>query len=350
MRDADMVIAISNVDGNVTLSHRDSRNERAPSVSSIQSGLTLVANMSGPITNSSSWAITFLRDKTADGYKDIVNGTQNFIWAYGSSNVSSNDVNAAIGYHGPHRKSVSGNLLAPNSSFTGDDGAGEDDEEDGEAADFDKNVQLHGALMFVAWGFLAPLGILIARFGKNKMGVWWFRAHVFLLFIGVGVLTIYSFVLIYKVADPDHFLTDVNIHPVLGLAVFVACLTQFVQGFIIDRLFKPARKTIPWYDQLHWWLGRATLIAAWVNIPIGLDNYNAAGTVTVSTNYYYAYYCWIGFIVVGFVLLQIFVGGTKHQEQGMVSFADNGENAIVARGVDEEGNGAKIVEIEHKKD
>lgn len=44
-------------------------------------------------------------------------------------------------------------------------------------------VLIHGILMTVAWLVCAPAGVAVARFFKAKLGKWWFRIHVFLMFV-----------------------------------------------------------------------------------------------------------------------------------------------------------------------
>lgn len=84
----------------------------------------------------------------------------------------------------------------------------------------------------------------------------------------------------------------------IGLALLVLCTLQVVGGFLIDFLFSPDRKSIPWWDKMHWWMGRFTLIAAIVNIPIGLLLYsNMLGIVPITWSALYALAITISIIV-----------------------------------------------------
>ncbi|KAJ3145113.1 hypothetical protein HDU89_007529 [Geranomyces variabilis] len=148
----------------------------------------------------------------------------------------------------------------------------------------EKLVKAHGLIMGIAWGVLAPAAVLIARFGKAAMGVWWFRVHAS-IFVAVVILTYVAFVLVYESigSDGTHFsVADNGAHVILGLIVLILAAPQAFLGIIIDRLYKPDRQSVPIHDQIHHHLGRLTLLVAVVNIPFGIWLYyrDAPGSPT----------------------------------------------------------------------
>eukprot|EP00842_Homolaphlyctis_polyrhiza_P000138 jgi/Hompol1/1124/HPOL_000044-RA len=44
---------------------------------------------------------------------------------------------------------------------------------------YDYILRIHGYLLFFAWTISPAIGIFIARYLKDYLGVWWFRLHVF---------------------------------------------------------------------------------------------------------------------------------------------------------------------------
>lgn len=93
-------------------------------------------------------------------------------------------------------------------------------------------VSWHGRSMVLAWGILAPLAVLIARFFKVMPGqdwprvldnpTWW-RAH----WMGqslVLALTLFGLVLIWREAQSG------SLHGTLGYAILVLCLIQVSLG------------------------------------------------------------------------------------------------------------------------
>ena len=64
---------------------------------------------------------------------------------------------------------------------------------------------VHGIIMTVAWGVCPFVGIFVARYLKEKLGVWWYRIHVVFMLGGVGGLTIAGFLIKYLTAQPPHF-------------------------------------------------------------------------------------------------------------------------------------------------
>jgi len=130
-------------------------------------------------------------------------------------------------------------------------------------------ARLHALCMFLAWGVCASLGIFISRFGKNKLGIWWFRFHVG-LGVSVLVLNILGFISIFGYLDWELQFDDT--HHQIGFMAIGGLIIQVCLGFAADRLYDAQRKEVPfWPDQVHWYLGLTIWIAAVINIILGLN-------------------------------------------------------------------------------
>lgn len=160
--------------------------------------------------------------------------------------------------------------------------------------DYKSLLIIHGLLMFLAWGVAPFIAIFIARFLKH-IGHTWYLLHmgIFALITGGGSLA--GFLLVYLYKTPPHF---EGFHRTLGLVVFIITFLQITLGFVIDKLYAPGRKSIPWWDQMHWWVGRALFLAGIVNIFTGLKQYEEK--YAMSIGWYIGYATWLA---VGFGLM-----------------------------------------------
>ncbi|KAJ3240703.1 hypothetical protein HDU81_002894 [Chytriomyces hyalinus] len=176
----------------------------------------------------------------------------------------------------------------------------------------------HGIVMFLAWGVL-PFGLIfVARYMKSKMGHAWYLTHMGGFLIGVGGLTVVGLILIeLQVPDGDvRFLTST--HGKIGVAMAFAMMpVQWVLGFVSNALFRLDRPAVPWWDQMHWWTGRALVILGIAQMHLGLELYDS------STGVFVAYWIWIGVVLLG--LFGFFgefkLGGVVHHLKG-----DDGQN------------------------
>jgi len=129
--------------------------------------------------------------------------------------------------------------------------------------------RLHGAIMFIAWGFLISIGGLVARFFKSK-GAWWFKVHIFCQMTGV-ILMVAAFVMAIMFTDVlnnPHFAAS---HQKAGLAVVILGLINPVLGSLADFLYKPDRKFTPIFPDLaHWFLGHLLIIGSFIVLFLGL--------------------------------------------------------------------------------
>jgi hypothetical protein len=123
----------------------------------------------------------------------------------------------------------------------------------------------HAILMFVSWYICPSIAVFLARFMKGSLGVWWFRLHFGLMSTSLVMSTI-AMILIF-VAQKVSFS---GAHQYFGMTLFCLMFVQVFLGVFIDKLFNPYRLSIPWYDKIHWWLGRLLCILGIVTIFLGI--------------------------------------------------------------------------------
>ncbi|KAJ3082620.1 hypothetical protein HK102_001566 [Quaeritorhiza haematococci] len=191
--------------------------------------------------------------------------SESFIWAVGNSAPSTPDnPSSSFGFH-DRKGSFSCDFGAVG---TGGNAAGAGSGGEAIMASWDPVMtrNAHGFLMFLAWGVFPFIGIFIARYLKDALGVWWYRLHMGLLILGPGLIGFTAFIIIVLVRS-SHFNT---LHTFLGLLITLLSFAQIALGFVANALWKPTRTSIPWWDQLHWWQGRGLALLALVNLLIGL--------------------------------------------------------------------------------
>lgn len=173
---------------------------------------------------------------------------------------------------------------------------------------------LHGISMTFAWVFCASLGIFVARFLKNKLGVWWFRLHIITLILAVLLTLIGIIFAVFGMASGTHF---THPHHLIGVVVMMGAFVQPLLGVAADRLFNPSRSGVPFFpDQLHWWIGRLTHLLGVVNVLFGVWLLQQRGGAPLIV--FYLNYVFIGIIVVlsiGVSLAFEASGGAAHHVQ-----------------------------------
>ncbi|KAJ1559057.1 hypothetical protein HK405_012169 [Cladochytrium tenue] len=181
---------------------------------------------------------------------------------------------------------------------------------------------IHGALMFVAWGVCPYVGIFIARFLKDALGVWWYRLHLGIMLVGVGGISVAALIFKALYMVPPHFVTT---HQRMGLFVEVILVVQIVLGFVSNAMWSPTRTSIPWWDQAHWWLGRSVTFLSLVTMYLGFGDFNeATPTTPVSAGVIVLFFTWIGSCLVVLVAGQFRFGQVNH-----VAPADGGSSGGV---------------------
>ncbi|XP_050234032.1 cytochrome b561 domain-containing protein At4g18260 [Mercurialis annua] len=131
------------------------------------------------------------------------------------------------------------------------------------------DVALHGILLWLSMGFLAPLGILIIRMshreegGKKKV---FFYLHLVLQVLSVLLATAGAIMSIKSFENAFD-----NNHQRIGLALYGAIWVQAIIGFL--RPLKGSKRRGTWYF-LHWLLGTIISLIGIINIYTGLNAYH----------------------------------------------------------------------------
>jgi uncharacterized membrane protein YhaH (DUF805 family) len=120
-------------------------------------------------------------------------------------------------------------------------------------------------------------------------------------------------VLIVAVTVNDHF---ENAHQVIGLIIFIFAVLQTILGVVINHLFDANRSTLPWHDQLHWWLGRLVMLLAVINIFLGIELYGENESVLMGL-----FGAFIVIVIGVFAVGQWKFGQTHHQSVPLNEYA-----------------------------
>lgn len=184
----------------------------------------------------------------------------------------------------------------------------------------------HAWLMIIAWIFLVPIAVLIARFYKN-IGHKWFLLHRGIQIIAL-LLTVVGFALAVssKVANgyeiPASFLSIRSGHQRLGLYVFLMMIINPVIGYLADKLYDPQRTSVPfWPDYLHIILGYSAVFGGFANSYTGIDLF---ASYDQGVKYYIILSVWIGLLIIFFIFKQI-SGATKYVHVKSENENENGK-------------------------
>ncbi|KAI9349187.1 hypothetical protein BDR26DRAFT_816864 [Obelidium mucronatum] len=170
-------------------------------------------------------------------------------------------------------------------------------------------ILIHAVSMFFAWSVLPPIAIFIARYMKDRWGHNWYLAHKHIMLGGVGSLLILGVVAVES--SFDHWFLGNTVHGLIGMGlVFVGYPMQIVLGYVSNAMWSPTRVHVPWWDRVHWVVGRGLVLLAVVNTYFGLVLYGVGEGWWVV-----AYGLWIGVGVlgVGFGFVgEYLMGGVVH--------------------------------------
>ncbi|KAI9335755.1 hypothetical protein BDR26DRAFT_804719 [Obelidium mucronatum] len=171
-------------------------------------------------------------------------------------------------------------------------------------------VLYHGLCMFFAWCICPSAAIFIARYLKTRLGHLWYKLHVGIMFGGVALLMALGLLFI-ELSLPDGVasFSGRTVHGVIGMVIaFGLYPVQIVLGYVANALFSTERKEIPWWDKLHWWVGRIAVLLGLANICLGLLLWNAGAA-------YIAVYWSIVAMILGVFVWMEFKGGAVHHVQ-----------------------------------
>ncbi|KAJ3300693.1 DOMON domain-containing protein frrs1L [Borealophlyctis nickersoniae] len=320
---AEIFMGWTNSTGGITLSQRTATAYARPGLSPAQTATLIPLAVSKP-----SWAniaFSFRRPLTPAQGKSIT-ATSPYVFAYSGTRPTAPD-NPASGFEKHDEAGHINNLDVTKASAGGGNGGaaaggstsgqGKPAIELGDVA-YTTILKAHGALMFIAWGIAPFLGIFIARYLKDALGIWWYRLHVGLMLGVTGALTMASFILILLYVAPPHFDTTDSAHRPMGLAIVIAMIIQIILGFVCNALWSPDRPAVPIWDKAHWWLGRLTFLLAIINMYLGIDLYGTYGDIKkpLIAGLYWA---WIAVGILGLVAGN-FIFGQRHHVKGHTEY------------------------------
>ncbi|KAJ3247478.1 hypothetical protein HDU78_004183 [Chytriomyces hyalinus] len=168
----------------------------------------------------------------------------------------------------------------------------------------------HGLAMFFAWGVFPFIFIFVARYLKHRLGRKWYWIHLAGMLYGVCGLTAAGLVFIELTVETGvNRFTEAGVHGFLGIAIcFVLLPLQCLMGFLSNAFFKTDRKTIPWWDKVHWWTGRIVVMLGFAQIQLGLTAHDAALWVIVA---FWAWAFLVAVVLFG-VVGEWYLGGPSH--------------------------------------
>ena len=147
-------------------------------------------------------------------------------------------------------------------------------------------LTVHAILNLLAWGVLAPTGILLARHFRLQLGSKWVIYHMSIMLL-TGLCSIIAIGLAFYALD-THLVTW---HQWLGTVIALAVLVQASVGLVLYR-GSVALKTRSRLTRLHRAGGFLFLLLGWVNITLGIFEYYG-GREKVPA---YVLYGWVGLI------------------------------------------------------
>jgi hypothetical protein len=158
-------------------------------------------------------------------------------------------------------------------------------------------LSTHGALMFLGWAVVMPVGIYVAAFERNKLENW-LQVHQAIMVSAAGCILI-AYIIALSVVS-GHFKQT---HQMIGHALFAWLVVQAAVGFTIRRLHERQRMPRRWYDNLHRISGALLQVSALVNIGFGLRDHPWANqTIGIA----YGLYC--------FSIIVVFLWAFMHRD------------------------------------
>ena len=171
----------------------------------------------------------------------------------------------------------------------------------------EKLIKAHAWMMIISWVVLIPVGIVVARFLKDKLGVWWFRVHRFTQWMAV-LATFAAFGMAIWFTNED-FKGENKSHKIIGLIVVLVAFLEPVLGELSNLMWSPDRSGTPWFpDKIHWWVGRGLTLLAMANCFFGMQ----AKDWPLST--YVAVGFGIFLVVVVYIVFEFTVGAVHHNK------------------------------------
>ncbi|KAJ1569633.1 hypothetical protein HK096_002467, partial [Nowakowskiella sp. JEL0078] len=267
---------------------------------------TVPAVLNNTIPSNAKTIVSFTRALTVTSPdKSISKGSMSYIYAYAATRPASDISTSSFGQHDSYGSmtfdfltlSAANNQSSLISSSSG-----------GPIFVVSNSIIIHGIIMTIAWGLCPVAGIFIARYLKDALGIWWYYSHMALMLGGATVISWAGIIFIILTSSPPHF--DLSSpHKPIGLAIGIDSVLQTALGFVCNHLWSPERRSIPWWDKVHWWNGRILAVLGLVNIYLGLNLYGAGLAFTVS------FFVFIGVSLAILIAGQFFFGQVHHVKE-----------------------------------
>jgi hypothetical protein len=308
MSNSNMVISWVNSDSSITTSQRSASGNNQPLTTLVKaSPYTVNMPQTDLITvnNTKTLSVSWLFAQTT-APSDAVQ----YMYAYGPNAPSSSATDATIKKHSK-TKQFTMDLTKPfnaattpstsdtdpstttvgGSSATSTSTSSSDDE--GAVRDLSTNnstriIFVHVIFMSVAWLLLAPLAVLLARYGR--MLFTWYPHHRNIQ-LGTILLTFIAFFLavsFLSVTDSPHF---VETHHIVGLVIVILVFVQASLGLFAHKFIAKTGRRIVGF--VHIPLGLVIILMAIWNMETGINLWEWAP----SPAFRYFIYGWMGFIV-----------------------------------------------------
>jgi hypothetical protein len=91
----------------------------------------------------------------------------------------------------------------------------------------------------------------------------------------------------------------------------ISTVLQVALGFIIDSLYDPERKEIPWRDVFHWYFGKVLFLLAIINGYLGLREFAGLGFTNSLAGLTAGYWIVVGLGVSAFIYGEYKFGQTR---------------------------------------
>ncbi|KAJ3076015.1 hypothetical protein HDU98_005964 [Podochytrium sp. JEL0797] len=291
------------------ISQHSTTGHQSPSISSTKD-FTLVPNPSSvTILSTSTYSVSFTLPKTAI----TTTSAMNFIYAFSNTPPSSPDsATTSFTQHAASDRGTFSINLATGQSAT-------------VVTSTIPYALIHGIIMFLAWGVIPFISIFIARYLKSRLGHMWYILHMSLGLTILGFTLVALILIELNIVGPLSVRFNSSLHAYMGaVLVFGMLPAQIILGYASNALFSPDRVSVPWWDQVHWWLGRVAIMFAWVTMFMGLVQFGSG--VVIKVLYFAAILCGIAAIACGHWMF----GGAVHHVKGAEGFDD--ENGLVKGG------------------
>ncbi|KAI1149581.1 hypothetical protein F4825DRAFT_468968 [Nemania diffusa] len=156
-------------------------------------------------------------------------------------------------------------------------------------ASFESYRAAHGILAAVSFAFLFPFGAILMRVVPGKPpvaahgGIQLIAYALYVAAAGLGLYLVSTVRLVGPGADYGGLLDSArtNAHPIIGIVLLVALLSQPVWGLLHHRRFARLRRRT-WPSHVHLWLGRVGITLGIINGGLGLALAGTTGTFVVA--------------------------------------------------------------------